>query len=153
MARRWLVFLSLFLLWTVPLTAVQNLTIDTNNVTISTPTAADYNAGYKEKLSANTLTVESDIDWRLTVLGTAATWSCTGAECWGTKPRSDIEWRVSGGTYAALSGAAATVATGNSTSPPGTEDVVVDYRVNIAWTSDGPGTYDYDFVEYQLSAL
>ena len=141
-----------FLLPPRPLGAVQVLTIDTTQVSFSTPSASAYNAGHMEKLSTNTLTVESDIDWKVTVLGTSATWSCTGAGCWGAKPRSDVDWRVSGGTYTALLGTAVTVATGLPTTP-GTEDVVMDYRVRLDWTTDAPGTYQYDFVRYQVSAL
>ena len=142
-------------LWWRPasLGAILVLTIDSNSVTIATPSAADYDAGLVEKLTANTLTVEADINWKLTVLGTAATWACTGVGCWGAKPRSDIEWRVSAGVYTSLTGIAATVTTGSSTSPPATQDVVVDYRILISWTSDTPGTYDYDFLTYELTAL
>ena len=136
-----------------PLEGVQILTIDTTQVSFSTPSASDYDAGHMERLLTNTLTIESDIDWKLTVLGTSATWSCTGVGCWGAKPRGDIEWRVSGGTYAALIGTAATVKTGSTTTPPGTEDVVMDYRVLLDWTTDAPGSYDYGSLRYELSAL
>lgn len=140
-------------LWPRPLAAILVLTIDSNTVTIATPAAADYDAGLVEKLTANTLTVEADINWKVTVLGTVATWSCLGVGCWGAKPRSDIEWRLAAGTYTALTGVAATVTTGSTTSPPATVDVVVDYRVLISWTTDTAGTYDYDFLTYELSAL
>ena len=133
-----------------PLAAILVLTIDSNTVSITTPSAADYDAGLVEKLTANTLTVEADINWKVTVLGTVATWACTGVGCWGAKPRGDIEWRLAAGSYTALTGVAAT---GSTTSPPATVDVVVDYRVLISWTSDTAGVYDYDFLTYELSAL
>ncbi|MBC8514474.1 hypothetical protein H8D30_01250 [bacterium] len=137
-----------------PIHAIQNLTIDTNVVTISTPTVSDFDTGYVEQLAANTLTVESDINWKLTLKGTTASWSCTGAGCWGVKPRADVLWRPSGGgAYTSLSATEATLATGGTTSPPGTVDVVVDYRIKVAWESDAEGTYDYDFITYLLSPL
>ena len=147
----WLTFVSA-VLSPGALSAVQILTIDTNVVSFTTPTAADYDAGYVVKASANTLTVDSDIDWKLQILGSTATWSCTGATCWSGKPRGDIEWRKSGGSYAALVATAATVATGTATSP-GTEDVTVDFRVQLSWANDAPGAYDYNSAVFELSAL
>ena len=140
------------LLWPEALRAIQILTVDTSVVSFSSPSATDFDAGYVEKLSANTLTVESDVDWKLAISGSVTTWSCSGIECWTSKPRADIEWRESLGSYAALTGTAATVTTGTDTTP-GTEDVVVDYRVKLDWTTDAPGTYDYDFVVFELSAI
>ena len=134
------------------LRAVQTLTVDTNVVSFTTPSASDFDAGNIEKLSATTLTVESDVDWKLTISGSIATWSCSGVECWSGKPRGDIEWRESLGSYTALTGTSATVTTGTDTTP-GTEDVVMDYRVRLDWTTDAPGTYDYDFVVFELSAI
>ena len=81
-----------------------------------------------------------------------STWTCTGPKCQGTKDRSDIEWRVSGGTYVGLTASVITVTTGSPTTP-GTEDVVMDYRVLLSWTQDDPGTYDYTDLQYTLSAL
>lgn len=132
--------------------AVQTLDIDQIQVTFPSPSPSDFDAGGVEKLSANTLTVESDVDWKVSVLGTATTWSCSGATCWTGKPRTDIQWREAGSSYSALSGSAAVVKTGIATTP-GTEDIVIDYRILLDWTDDAPGTYSYDFLVYEVSAL
>ncbi|MCH7493297.1 hypothetical protein IIA16_01085 [bacterium] len=145
--------LAVWALAPMPLGAVLVLTIDSNTVVIATPAAADYDAGFVEKLTANTLTVEADINWKVTVLGTSTSWSCTGTGCWGAKPRGDVQWRLAAGSYTALTGVAATVTTGSTTSPPSTVDVVVDYRIMISWTTDTPGVYSYDFLTYELTAL
>jgi hypothetical protein len=132
--------------------AIQVLTVDTNQVTFSSPSPPNFDAGGMEKLSANTLTVQSDVDWKLTISGTSATWSCSGPECWTVKPRADIQWRETGGAYSTLTGSAAVVKTGGATTP-GSADVVMDYRVLLAWSNDAPGTYNYDFLLYEVSAL
>ena len=135
-----------------PLPADQILTIDTTQVSFLTPTASTYDTGHVEKLSGTRLTVDSTVDWKLTVLGTSTLFTCTGASCWSAKPRGDVDWREAGGSYQALSGTATTVTTGLATTP-GTEDVTMDYRIQLDWTQDAPGSYDYNSVQYVLSAL
>ncbi len=132
--------------------AVQTVIVDTAQITFTSPTQSDFDAGQLEQLSANTLTIESDVDWKLTVAGTSSTWSCSGAKCWTAKPRSDIRWRETGSQYETLTGSATVVKTGAATSP-GSEDVVVDYQVLLDWTEDSPGTYNYDYVQYEVTAL
>lgn len=155
-ATRWrLATLSLLALVLSPLASLsadQILTIDTSQVSFLTPTVSDFDAGHVEKLAATTLTVASDVDWKLTVSGTATLFSCTGASCWSAKPRGDIDWRKAGGSYQSLSGTATTVTMGLATTP-GTEDVTMDYRVQLDWTQDAPGDYDYNSVQFVLSAL
>lgn len=135
-----------------PALAVQTLDVDSIQVTFLSPSAANFDAGGIQKISANTLTISSDVDWKLSVAGTASSFSCSGSECWQSKPREDVQWRESGGSYASLSGTSSTVAIGASTVPD-SDDIIIDYRIVLDWSSDSPGTYTYDFVRYELSAL
>ena len=54
------------------LRAVQTLTVDSGTVSFTTPSASDFDTGHVEKLSATTLTVESDVAWKLTIAERAA---------------------------------------------------------------------------------
>jgi hypothetical protein len=112
---------------------VQDLSLDVASVVIPSPVVADFTAGYKALEPANRLTVKSNVNWTLKVRESTGAWDSAP---WA-KPLSEFQWRVSGGTYAGITGSDATVATGTRTSTT----INLDYRILLHLNTDVAGNY------------
>ncbi len=119
----------------VTISTVQDLAIDSLNVTIPAPSVADYNAGNTQTAS-NVLTVKSNVPWELKMR--AISWSKPNE-----KPLSDLKWKRQGsaGDFNAFTFTDDTVFSGAATS--GTV-ITVDYLMKLFWEADEPGVYSAD---------
>jgi hypothetical protein len=124
--------------------STQDLAIDNETVSITTPEVADYDAEYT-KTASNTLTVKSNQGWKLSVKATSSDLGTSGSY---TKPLADFEWKEASGTFASISSTDAEVKTGTATAG---EAVTVTYRAKLSWTADIPGNYSVDLT-YTLVA-
>lgn len=100
-------------------------------VTLTTPDAEDYNAGYT-RVSTSEMTVRSNVPWKLEV--STETWS------WPTnKLVTDFEWKLQESSeFNQCSSAFADVKEGEATAG---ELIKIDYRMKLNWAEDGPGDY------------
>jgi len=117
-------------------------------------TMDDYDLGYKELTSGQTVTVWSNRTWTLTVAADSETW--TGP--WD-KPASDLQLKVASvskpnrvssyvSDYFGLATTAANVAEG---SPGGNIAFTMDFKVLVSWDNDVAGDYSLGFT-YTLTA-
>lgn len=141
---------AFFFLLTNPTAVRADLFLEAENGTVDFGYvyASDLMNGFKE-LGASTL----DYAERFTVTDTGtAGWELTArAESpvfispHGSKPCSDLEWRLNDtGNYSPLTTSASVVATGS-----GDETIELDYRIKTGW-DDTPGAYNLTVV-YTLS--
>ncbi len=112
----------------------------TTSYTMPQPDALDLQRGYIEEMDPITLNVNSNIPWKVQV------WtedSDMGASKDGlvTKPVSDFQLRVHGGTYFSISNAPQILTSGNR----GSFSIGVDYRILLG-KDYHPGDYGLDVV-------
>jgi hypothetical protein len=135
--------------------ALVNLEMSAVTTTLTPPTVADLAAGFVAD-AGPTFTVHANQDWTMSVKAAASNatnWSYTGTKS-GVKPIGDLTWSVaSNGTFAALTGSDATVASSASS----TDNTGVSlffqtvYSSNYASANNRPGVYSLPVV-FTLSA-
>ena len=120
---------------TVGVAVVDTQELVNNNtlVTLPTPTAANYNAGYTD-IATGQLTVRSNVPWRLDVR--TENWSSpTGVN----KALVDFQWkRQIHSVFQSSSSNNQLVV--NSTPTAGT-NININYRMKLDWANDAPGDY------------
>lgn len=124
---------------TVTVNTIIKLTVDDTSTTISSPTEADFDAGFQDVGAAVTATVKSNKAWSLSIAGGAATWTGTGG-AQAAKPVGDLRWRTAG----AAPGAALTtsdVSIASSANGTASTATAVSYDIVWSYASDTPGTY------------
>jgi len=122
---------------TVP--TLQRLDLSTHAVSFAAITSHEYDVGYVAEPAALTVTVSSNTAWKLSVRTTSAN---MGTVCGYAKPASDLQWRKSGGAYAAITGADQVIE--SSTIHAAGHAVSVDVRMMLNWARDIPGRYGLD---------
>lgn len=141
---------------TVP--QVLALGIDTNAVSINF-LSSDYNASTgaatKTVTSANTLSVESNKSWTVSLKANTAAFSFvpSAGDTDPAKPAGNLSYKLStAGTYTAITTTNATVKTGSKggTATSG-NTFVMDYQLTSNLSQDPPGTYTLAIV-YTLTA-
>jgi len=132
--------------------AAQQLTLSTTVIDFGYLTLGDYDAGYKELASAQTLYVTSGTSWVVTVKALNATWTYTGEEPDPFKACTDLKWRstssdpavtVTNDVYIGMTTTDAQVAAGNA----GTSiEIWMSFRLLLSYERDAPGEYSLRFV-------
>ena len=135
--------------------ALVNLEMSSTTTSLTSPLVADLAAGYVADVGP-TFTVHANQDWTMSIKAAASNatnWSYTGTKD-GVKPIGDLTWSVaSNGTFAALTGSNAEVATGATS----TDDTEVALFFQTVYSSDyssannRPGVYSLPVV-FTLSA-
>lgn len=125
--------------------AVQ-LELSAASTTLSSPTAADYDAGFAAT-SGPSGTVRSNAPWSLVISAATATWTAANTEsepARTNKPSTDLLWALSpSGPFTALTTTPTTIASGAATS--GISGTLY-YRTRYDWLLDTPGTYSIQVV-------
>lgn len=105
-------------------------------------TSTNYDDGYS-RIPGPTVTVKANQTWQVQISSTAAFWTAVTTDplnpARATKPRSDLLWATTvNGSYAAVSGAGATIGSGG-----GTAGTVVPFYLQSNWdyALDTPGNY------------
>jgi hypothetical protein len=135
--------------------ALVNLEMSATTTTLTPPTVADLAVGYVADVGP-TFVVHANQDWTMSIKAAGSNptnWSYTGTKS-GVKPIGDLTWSVaSNGTFAALTGSNATVASSASS----TDDTAVELFFQTVYSSDyssannRPGVYSLPVV-FTLSA-
>ena len=133
--------ISLFLIAGYAYPASFSLKTQPKSVNMGIIIADDYQNGYKEKIQANLLQINSNQDdWKVMVKTNDSSMGVMGSH---TKPISDLYWRAQG-TYATqtvytnIANYDIEVARG----PKGNiKNLFIDYKVLLSWTRDVPGAY------------
>jgi hypothetical protein len=129
---------------TVVRLTLTGFTLD-NNTDFGTITEGDFNTGYKDVAGPKS-NVKANKAWTLTVASTGATF--TGATY--AKPVGDLLWKegLGGDPATPMSTTAAELADGG---PTDSQDHDIQYRLNLTYALDAPGTYNLT-VHFTLSA-
>lgn len=138
-------FLGASMLSTAPARAQKtSLTLTGSAITIATPTAADYAAGWKASASGVTYTVNAvDGVPRTTIVRIRA-----GASDLGNgKPLADLEWRRNDlGTWTSITNSDVTVESRavvlNGLNDPWSNSI--HFRILLLWATDEPNSYFCD---------
>lgn len=135
--------------------ALVNLEMSSATTSLTAPLVADLAAGYKAD-AGPTFVVHANQDWTMSVKAAASNptnWTYTGTKS-GVKPIGDLTWSDAiGGTFAALTGSNATVASSASS----TDNTAVSVFFRTVYSSDyssannRPGVYSLPVV-FTLSA-
>jgi hypothetical protein len=135
--------------------ALVNLEMSAITTSLTSPVVADLAAGFVADVGP-TFVVHANQDWTMSIKADASNptnWDYTGTKS-GVKPIGDLEWSVaSDGTFAALTGSNATVASSASS----TDDTAVSLFFQTVYSSDysaaknRPGVYSLPIV-FTLSA-
>lgn len=135
--------------------ALVNLDMSSATTSLTSPLVADLAAGFVAN-NGPTFTVHANQDWTLSVKAAASNptnWSYTGTKS-GVKPIGDLTWADAvDGTFAALTGSNAEVASGATS----TDDTAVAVFFKTVYSSDyssannRPGVYSLPVV-FTLSA-
>ncbi len=135
--------------------ALVNLEMSAVTTSLNSPVVADLVAGFKADVGP-TFVVHANQDWTMSIKAAASNptnWSYTGTKG-GVKPIGDLTWAVaSDGTFAALTGSNATVASSASS----TDNTAVSLFFQTVYSSDysslnnRPGVYSLPVV-FTLSA-
>ena len=129
----------------VTIATVTELTSTDNLAPFAFSTAAQLTAGI-EQTNAVTLTYKANKATTLSIKALQSNFASTTAT--DPMPVGVIQWKKTGGTYAALSTTAATVASGQA---KGTGDVVIDYKITPGLAYDPALDYAVT-IEYTLTA-
>lgn len=118
------------------------LQMSTASTPLTTPTAADFDAGFNST-TGPVLTVGANMPWRLRMRAATAVWGATdtspGAPARTNKPVGDLLWsRFVGGPFVAMTTTNVTLASANATASNVTS---LFFRTNYAWLLDTPGIY------------
>jgi hypothetical protein len=112
------------------------------STTLTTPTPADFDAGYNAT-TGPTFTVSANAAWTLSLRAGSSLWTAVntspGAPARTNKPAGDLTWSTAAaGTFVALSTTDASLVTGTATDSKVT---TVYLRTVYDWTLDTPGNY------------
>jgi uncharacterized protein YaiE (UPF0345 family) len=126
---------------------VVRLQVSAGSTALSTPTAADFDAGFNAT-TGPTFTVSANASWALQVRAASALWSASntspGAPARTNKPAGDLRWSTSsGGAFAALSTTDASLFSGPATANSST---TLYFQTLYDWTLDTPGNYSLAIV-------
>ena len=105
--------------------------------------SSDYEKGYKETISANSIQLrDANNDWKLMVKTNDNDMGVVGGY---TKPISDFFWRATGSyatqlAYTEITNYDVEAARGSRTSKK--LDVFSDFKILLAWSRDAPGYYN-----------
>ena len=135
--------------------ALVNLEMSATTTSLTSPVVADLAAGFVADVGPS-FVVHANQDWTMSIKAAASNptnWDYTGTKS-GVKPIGDLTWSVaSNGTFAALTGSNATVASSASS----TDNTAVDLFFQTVYSSDyssaknRPGVYSLPIV-FTLSA-
>lgn len=121
------------------------LKIDATSVNMGIVSASDYENGYKEKVTGNSLSVTDTVAWKVMVKTNDNNMGVIGDY---TKPISDFYWKATGSyatqtTYTSITNydvEAARGAKGTKLSVP------IDYKILLSWSNDVAGNYNLTVV-------
>ena len=124
------------------------LSLDGAATALTAPLIGDFNGLGQASIdnAGPTATVQSNRDWKVTVVGTTATFSGNAYN----KSAGDLNWEANGagGGYANDMGASATLFNGNATNGSSKQ---IMYRTDWTLATDGPGAYSL-IVQFTVSA-
>ncbi len=133
-----------------------SLELAPSTVDLGTLSLADYDRGYVERLSAQTVRLSSATAWTLSVAALTATWRYTGDLPDPKKPCEHLLWRVESAdgpvstvekTFTPLSTFERQVARGSA----GVAKLSLSFRLLVDYDTTWPGTYALDF-RYTLTS-
>ena len=129
--------------------ALVKLGMTTTTTALTNPTADDVDAGNVLANAGPSFTIKANRSWTLKIKSqNAASWSYVGSDA-GVKPIGDLAWSTSaGGTFAAITAADATFASGASS----TNGAAAQAFFRTSWLNDftsasnAPGLYSLPIV-------
>jgi len=136
-----LAHIILFLIASYAYSADTSITTQPKSVNMGIVTATDYQNGFKEKIQANLLSIESKAkDWKVMIRTNNSSMGVVGSY---TKPVSDLQWRAQGiyatqTIYTSMTNYDVEVARGPR---KGVHNIFIDYKVLLYWERDIPGNY------------
>ena len=138
----------------VTIPALVDLTVaGAGSITLTSPAVADLATGYVEDAGPS-ITVKANRTWTLSVHTTAVTnWAYVGTQG-GVKPISDLTWSNDAtGTYAAITGTAASVVTNQARTNSGAPSIFFRtvYSSDFSADKNAAGSYSIPLV-FTLSA-
>jgi hypothetical protein len=121
---------------------VVRLTVSPASITLTSPSATDYDNGYAAS-TGPVVTVNANTPWTVSMRAGAALWTATntvpGVPARASKPSTDLQWSTSaGGTFSGFTTTNVTLASGGVTNAAATS---LFYRTLYSWTADTPGNY------------
>lgn len=125
---------------TLTIGSVLFISIDENNITFPTPTAADYAANYLGANETSNLFFGGNVPHDVEIGTTSGAFTPSAGATYN-KPAGDFEYTTDGTNYTPIAGPADIV----TANPPGTGSATMNYRVAIDPSLDGPGTYTLGF--------
>jgi hypothetical protein len=134
--------------------ALVKLGMSSASTALTNPTADDVDAGNVLPNAGPSFTIKANRSWTLKIKSqNAANWTYVGSDA-GVKPIADLSWSTAvGGTFAAITAADATFASGASS----TNGTAAQAFFRTSWAADftsasnAPGTYSLPIV-FTLSA-
>lgn len=134
---------------TVSMTAgrVIRLQVSQNPTPLTTPTPADFNAGFNAT-TGPTFTASANASWTLNLRASTAVWNATntspGAPARTNKPAGDLMWsKNAGGPFVAMTTAGTNLVTGTATA---SNTTTLYFQTLYSWTLDTPGNYSLALV-------
>jgi hypothetical protein len=117
------------------------------STTLSTPTPADFDAGFNTT-TGPTFTVSANAAWTLSLRAGSSLWTAVntspGVPARINKPAGDLKWSTAAaGTFVGLSTADASLFSGTATA---SDVTTLFFRTAYDWTLDTPGNYSLTVV-------
>jgi len=129
--------------------ALVKLDMSSATTTLTNPTADDVAAGNVIANAGPSFTIKANRSWTMKIKsGNATNWTYVGSDA-GVKPIGDLAWSTAvNGTFAAISGSDATVASGASSSNGTAAGVFfrTSWLNDFTSASNAPGTYSLPIV-------
>jgi hypothetical protein len=137
------------------ITIPEVLVFEANNTAVefAAPTAADFDAQFKDASAATTLSHRANVRHSVTIQADQAAFEATNptpatggaaANAARTKPAGDLMWSTNGTSFNDLTTTAVKVVTQTAASGTAAQ-ATVSYRVRLTWSQDTPGQYVLPF--------
>jgi len=145
-----ILFISIIIFIIIPCTLAHSATflqVKPKKLTMGIIGSSDYENGYKESISANSIRLrDTNNDWKIMVKTNDNDMGVMGAY---TKPIKDFFWRATGSyatqlAYTEITNYDVEVARGSKTSKK--LDVFADFRILLRWSKDVPGYYNINLL-------
>ena len=127
----------------IVISEVKVLSVDADNLTLS-PAAPEVLSGWTEQQTWN-VTISANVEWALTIRGTAPTWDGP----W-LKPVGDIFFSSDGSDFAPVGTEPVRVCTGG---PSDNEVRPINFKIALDPLKDIPGEYFYGYIVLEFETL
>lgn len=127
--------------------SVIRLSVDHSTIDFGSVGETEYDTGYAEEASAQTLTIKTNRTWVLNVKANSAVFSYSGDDADPSKPCADLQWKSASSSdritatqasYTGLATSDAQLATGNRGQNIGVD---TSFKLLVGYESDPAGDY------------